>query len=259
MGQPAAVLVPLGIRHSRGDELVHVVEDLVLGEVRRSVPQREVGVIVDDGEPVDGDALVIADPRREELVVHRGVRQLTDEPSCVDQPAADVGIVTVEEDVLVEPAGLDEAVASVDLVRALQVRELERAWVALAGELVLTLHGATESICGAVAVLQRHSRVVEDDATHPGDLWILEGRQRLSQPLRLGKRVVVDEGDQLARARANPDVAGDRQVPFGVVEVADPVPPRLEDLERCVRGRPVHHDDLEVVVVLVTQAVEGGT
>ena len=154
----------------RCDELMDVVEDLVLGEVRRGVAHREVRVVVDDREPVRRDPLVVADPRRQELVVDRRVRELADDPAGVDQTSADVGVVAVEEDVLVEPARLEQPVPAVDLVGALQVGELEGPWEAVVGELVLAPHGSTQPIRGAVAVLEPQPGVVEHDAAGAGDL-----------------------------------------------------------------------------------------
>ena len=110
---------------------------------------------------------------------------------------------------------------------------------------------STETIAGAVAVLESQPGVVEHDASGAGDLRILEGRERLRQPLRLGQRIVVDERDEVAGGGTDADVAGDRQVPLRVVEVADPVPPRLEDLEGVVGRRSVDDDHLEVAVALV--------
>jgi hypothetical protein len=80
-----------------------------------------------------------------------------------------------------------------------------------------------EPVGRAVAVLQRHARVVEHDATHAADDVDRECRQRLPQPLELRQRVVVDERDDVAGRGADADVARHRQ--FGTGQVSTRMTP----------------------------------
>ena len=249
-------LVHRGVGKSLVRETPRRIDDVECRAMVERVAQPEVHAIFHHGEPVSNSAVLVANGRRQELVMDRRSIDRPDEVTRIDQAQAYVGFVEEVVEGLVEQADLGQGVASERRVGALQVREPPRAGSAPSVHLVrVRLHHIAQAIRGAEPVLQTRARMVEHDSSHADDVAGCVTSDQLVDPTEFGDRVVVDERDDVARRGPDADVTRHREIgqrtrlDLDVVEL-------LEDHGGVIGRRAVDDHHLERAVRLVPQRVE---
>jgi hypothetical protein len=175
-------------------------------------------------------------------------------------PQAEVGVLAVEEVVLVEAARPFCRLAAVD--RGGRGRDRDLALGLVLPRVALVEPVRREAPAGVVVLADLLDHVAvgvtEDLARDKADPGIaVEDADERLEPARIELDVVVDEGDVLARARGDAGVDGRREA--GVVLVRDDPhvgPVALDVGDRFVARGVVDDDDVEVAEALLLERGE---
>src|SRR6266545_59563 len=221
------------------------------------VEDREIAMVLDVGERVEDDLGAVAAVAGEILVVDRGAGERPQSITQVDDATADIDLVHVVFDLLVEAADIDEALPQKTGVGPLQEDEGIGAGngVGVEGRLEVEARVA-EAVADGIAVLVVEAGVVKDAAAGAANVIGIVGGDQFLQPGRLRESVVVDEGHNLAVRGGDARVARLAQVDLGTMRDAD-VRDRGEELVGVVGGGTVDNDHFKGLISLISESVEG--
>ena len=219
--------------------------------------QRVVRVAARDHAPVTIVKHPTVSAPRCPVVADEGGWLEADVPPGAHDAEAEIGLLEIVGELLVEAADLEEYVAPEGAVAAgdasyppRRVRLVLR-W-RLAEQLKAVIRRRTPGELAVVAVLRI------DGATAGAEPLILPKRRHDPvEPVgRAGERVVVDEDHDVACRCNDADVARAAEVRLRTAGDLDPIGKLYEDAIGLIARRPVHHDDLEPLVRQVVEAAQ---
>ena len=230
-------------------------ENLRRGLRGEAVLDCEQMLVFHRGVGVEHHFLAVADMARRIAMDDRGGAQRHQPEAVVDHPHAHFGLVVEIFDRFVEAADRQQRVAAERAVGSLQIQERIGAGIEVAVEGRFDIEiGLAPAETGGIIILEFRTAVVIDQPADAADigLGLIDLRQIL-EPVRIGHRVVVDEGHHVAGGEVDAAIARHAEVAVLDRDRFDQLAKPGEVTIGAVGGGPVDDDDLEGGVFLNQQ------